>query len=513
MAVKIDNYPAGRPQSGLDKADIIFEEPVEGGITRFAAVFQCQDAALIGPVRSARNIDIGILGQLGNPLLAHVGGINPVIANINASPIVNVDIGSSQSLMIHPAGHVAPDSDYTSTAIVYGTHPTMNTPPQPLFTYSDTTPPGGTAISSVNINFSGTSNVTWKWNKATDTFLRYYNGTTPDMLANNVQNQAANVVVQYVQISYGPWLENNQGGQGGPGRPLPQRQRDGRHLPQRLRHSRHLAPLHARLAHPVRQCLRRADPDAARSDLGRAGAQHHHGDHDAVGRPSVTALSNTLAPVAPGRLAGHHRQQQAVLRGREHARVRRWPRPRRTRRRPTPRRIRLRPLHSVTSKPARSNLATSSPAAYSIWWSWFISSSERRRHTGPLGVSRQNQPPGASTRNDLPHHRVPVLLADVLNGLAAVDQVERPVLVAAEVDHGVEGELHRPELGTHRLARRPSLVDGVTLVDRQVDHHQALEGVRVAQVHEARRRACPGASRPGRGCAPPAAVPPRTRCG
>ncbi len=86
MAVKIDNYPAGRPQSGLDKADVIFEEPVEGGITRFAAVFQCQDAALIGPVRSARNIDIGILGQLGNPLLAHVGGINPVLANINASP-------------------------------------------------------------------------------------------------------------------------------------------------------------------------------------------------------------------------------------------------------------------------------------------------------------------------------------------------------------------------------------------------------------------------------------------
>ena len=68
MAVKIDNYPAGRPQSGLDKADIIFEEPVEGGITRYAAVFQCQDAPLIGPVRSARNIDIGILGQLGQPV-------------------------------------------------------------------------------------------------------------------------------------------------------------------------------------------------------------------------------------------------------------------------------------------------------------------------------------------------------------------------------------------------------------------------------------------------------------
>ncbi len=54
--------------------------------------------------------------------------------------------------------------------------------------------------------------MTWKWNKPTDTFQRFYNGTTPDMLADNVQNQAANVVVQYVQISYGPWLENDQGG-------------------------------------------------------------------------------------------------------------------------------------------------------------------------------------------------------------------------------------------------------------------------------------------------------------
>ena len=72
----------------------------------------------------------------------------------------------------------------------------------------------------------------------------------------------------------------------------------------------------------------------------------------------------------------------------------------------------------------------------------------------------------------------------MLNGLAAVDQIERPVVVAREIDHGVEGELHRPQLGQHGLARRASLVDGVTLVDREVDHHQALERVRVAQVHQ-----------------------------
>ena len=65
LPVKVTNYATARAQTGLNKADIVFEEPVEGGITRFVAVFQCQDASLVGPIRSARNIDIGILGQFG----------------------------------------------------------------------------------------------------------------------------------------------------------------------------------------------------------------------------------------------------------------------------------------------------------------------------------------------------------------------------------------------------------------------------------------------------------------
>jgi hypothetical protein len=211
LAVKIDNYPDARPQAGMDKADVVFEEPVEGGITRYAAVFQCQDAPLVGPVRSARNIDIGILGELGTPLLVHVGGIDPVLANIAASPLVNVDLGNYGSLETHPSGRFAPYDTYSTTAQLWSTHLTLTTPPQPLFSYSGRVPTG-TPVSSVNIDFSGTSNVTWKYNPATSDFLRYYNGTTADMLADGVQNSAANVIVQYVQISYGPWLENSEGG-------------------------------------------------------------------------------------------------------------------------------------------------------------------------------------------------------------------------------------------------------------------------------------------------------------
>src|SRR5205085_6622813 len=40
LVVKIENHPAARPQSGLDAADVVYEEQVEGGLTRFIAVFQ-----------------------------------------------------------------------------------------------------------------------------------------------------------------------------------------------------------------------------------------------------------------------------------------------------------------------------------------------------------------------------------------------------------------------------------------------------------------------------------------
>jgi hypothetical protein len=211
LAVKIDNYPDARPQSGLDKADVVFEEPVEGGITRYAVVFQCQDAALVGPVRSARNIDIGILGQLGNPLEVHVGGIGPVLANISASPIVNVDLISLGSVESHPAGRYAPYDTYSTTSLLWGTHPTMQTPPAPLYTYS-TTPPHGKPATTIHIPFSSTSDVTWKYNPTFGVYGRYYNGSSPDNLADGQQNSASTVIVQFVAISYGPWLENAEGG-------------------------------------------------------------------------------------------------------------------------------------------------------------------------------------------------------------------------------------------------------------------------------------------------------------
>jgi hypothetical protein len=210
LAVKVDNYSQARPQSGLDMADIVFEEPVEGGITRYVAVFQCQDAALVGPIRSARNIDIGILGQFGRPLLVNVGGIAPVLSNIEASPIIENDLRIDGSVVQHPPGRFAPYDTYTATASLWALQPGESAPPAPVFSFSATVPTGMPA-SAIAIPFSGTSNVDWTYSPAMNQYLRSH-GATPDLLSDGVQNSAANVIVQEVQVTYGPWLENEEGG-------------------------------------------------------------------------------------------------------------------------------------------------------------------------------------------------------------------------------------------------------------------------------------------------------------
>ena len=225
IAMKVDNYSLGpapaeaRPQSGLDYADIIFEEQVEGSITRYAAVFQCRNApALVGPIRSARWTDVQMLSQLGHPLIVHVGGIIPVLQTIAASSLVNVDLGGHPSLEENPPGRYAPYDTYTTTKAIWSAIAAPAVAPAPIFTYSSVAP-AGERVNQVHLDWSGTSDIYWRWNPGTGTWLRFYNvgspsapNIQPDILTDGAQNQAQNVIIQDVSITYGPWVENSQGG-------------------------------------------------------------------------------------------------------------------------------------------------------------------------------------------------------------------------------------------------------------------------------------------------------------
>ena len=210
LAVKVDDYPDARPQSGIDQADIVFDEPVEGGITRFAAIFQCQSPALVGPIRSARAVDLQILDQLSKPILVHVGGINPVLALLQNGNLSDFDLRIHGSIIDHVPGRVAPYDTYISAAAGWGLEPGDTTPPAPLFTYSST-PPSGAAVTSLHIPFTGTNNTLWTWNASSGRWLLSYSGT-PATVANGGQIATTNIVVQTVHVTYGPWLENSEGG-------------------------------------------------------------------------------------------------------------------------------------------------------------------------------------------------------------------------------------------------------------------------------------------------------------
>ena len=90
LVVKIDNVPRARPQAGVNDADVVFVELVEGGSTRLAAVFHSENPGTIGPVRSMRTTDVKLLQMLRSPLFANSGGNQRTTEIVNASPLVNI---------------------------------------------------------------------------------------------------------------------------------------------------------------------------------------------------------------------------------------------------------------------------------------------------------------------------------------------------------------------------------------------------------------------------------------
>src|SRR5204863_7385063 len=90
VTVKIENTPDARPQSGLADADVVYEEVLEGGVTRFAAVFHSRVPTWAGPVRSVREMDPAIVAPLRGAV-AFSGGTDANVALLRDAPVRLVD--------------------------------------------------------------------------------------------------------------------------------------------------------------------------------------------------------------------------------------------------------------------------------------------------------------------------------------------------------------------------------------------------------------------------------------
>jgi hypothetical protein len=206
LVVKVDNVDcAHRTQVGLNEADVVFEEIVEGRLTRFAAVFHSQGANPVGPIRSGRSQDVDMLGSLQRPLLAWSGGNGGVVDLINNSDLINLSNQDNRGTGYFRARNCAsPHNLFNNTDALWAQAPPEAGRPIPLFQYID---PGaampGTPVSFVGLNV-GVNQVRWDWDPATATFVRSQNGS-PHTLADGSQVSANNVVVLATPYGITPW--------------------------------------------------------------------------------------------------------------------------------------------------------------------------------------------------------------------------------------------------------------------------------------------------------------------
>ena len=177
LAVKVENTPDAQPLVGLDKADIVYEEVVEGGITRFIVVFNCGGAERVGPVRSARTTDPKIMLQFSDhPLLAYSGGANKVVNIIKESGVVGMTEGDPTPPFTRDDAREVPHNLFVNTNKLWvtGKKRAKDEPvPQAIFSYDDEVQKPSKKVTAATIDFPLTA-AEWRWEDGD--WLRYQNG-------------------------------------------------------------------------------------------------------------------------------------------------------------------------------------------------------------------------------------------------------------------------------------------------------------------------------------------------
>ncbi|MFI1444944.1 DUF3048 domain-containing protein [Streptomyces fructofermentans] len=208
LAVKIDNAPAARPHTGLDAADVVYAEQVEGGLSRLMAVYATDLPKTIGPVRSARESDLELLRQFQRPTLAFSGAQGKLLPLIDGAPLRvaspkeeskayfrGTDKATPHNLYLRPERLLssAPGADALTTGFTYGAAPR-----------------GGRAEDSRTVRFPA-ARFTFDWSEDRRRWLVSMDGS-PSVATDGKRVAAATVVVQYVRVrksEFHDFLGNN----------------------------------------------------------------------------------------------------------------------------------------------------------------------------------------------------------------------------------------------------------------------------------------------------------------
>ncbi len=200
LAIKIDNVPPARPQVGINQADVVFEEVVEGELTRLVAVFHSGDSNPVGPIRSVRTSDLLILGNFNRPLFGNSGGNANVMARLLDSTLIDVGAISEFTPYYRQPGRPAPHNLFSNTDDLRQAGSGSGAgPPPPLFPFrrpGNPLPESAEPAVGVTISFGATT-VSYAWDAEVAGWGRVQDRAV-HADADGVGVAPANVIVQFV---------------------------------------------------------------------------------------------------------------------------------------------------------------------------------------------------------------------------------------------------------------------------------------------------------------------------
>lgn len=203
VAVSIENSPAARPQSGLREAEIVYEFMLEGGITRFLAIFWPEVPEKIGPIRSARPALVKT-AQAYDALFLHAGASPHGFALLAVNDILHLDQIYQSKYFWRSSKRNAPHNLYS------GDEPLNNYleglsekeyPDQFNFLTASVLSDFIKA-ENISIDYWGSYEVLYKYNSLENNYLRFLNNKdNPHLVESGEQLQAKNIIVQHVKTS------------------------------------------------------------------------------------------------------------------------------------------------------------------------------------------------------------------------------------------------------------------------------------------------------------------------
>jgi DUF3048 family protein len=194
LGVKIDNAEVARPQRGLEQADLVYVEPVEGGLSRLLAIYQSRVPPVVGPVRSTRASDVELLANFGRPALAFSGAAPSVGALVARAPVLDVSALTRPDDYRRDLRRQMPHNLYGDANLLR----LGGAPPRDIGFRFGPTPPGGHPIQQTDVTYPATT-IGVQWSPADGRWLISMD-RAPLTSASGPRPSAATVVLQRVQV-------------------------------------------------------------------------------------------------------------------------------------------------------------------------------------------------------------------------------------------------------------------------------------------------------------------------